>query len=543
MEPANRSVPGAAGLAAIVLCLSLTGSAAAEPPERVALVIGNSDYPSYPLRNPENDATAIGERLADLGFDVILRLNADRQAMAQSIQEFAGRLGEGSVGLFYYAGHGIQARGRNFLIPVDAELTAERALKFEAIDVTSVLEDMEFAGNRLNIVILDACRNNPFERRFRGVSRGLAAIDAARGTLIAYATAPGAVAADGTGENGLYTEELLHALARPGLKAEEVFKRVRIAVSDRSQGRQVPWESSSLTGDFVFNPVNPSAKVSASGAPSGRSEVLFWESVKDSEDARAFEAYLDRYPEGTFSDLARLRIESLETARSEPSTTSHTHRPQRIAALLEKARLDMENQRLTSPPGENAVEKLRAVLALDPDNADATRGLEEVVGRYVLWANAAMDRDDWDRARDYLARAETVSPHASDVALARARLSEGVQLERSAARSKQEAERRAALEEEAARQRQRRIEREREIAERERRLAEQERRMTEQVFRGEFGSEARVLAASSKGLTVKLQGRVQAIRDFAIEFCRQHGKRSSLVSANPITHERSYVCY
>jgi hypothetical protein len=162
------------------------------------------------------------------------------------------------------------------------------------------------------MVILDACRNNPFERRMRGGSRGLAAVDAARGTLVAYATAPGSVAADGDGKNGLYTEELLEALREPGLKVEEVFKRVRINVARRSKGAQTPWESSSLTGDLVVNvTVNvTTAAVSAPSAAPDR-EGLFWMSIKDGTDPAAFEAYLKQYPQGTFATLARQRLASV----------------------------------------------------------------------------------------------------------------------------------------------------------------------------------------------------------------------------------------
>ncbi len=271
-----------------LLATAVTGHAAS--PTRVALVIGNGAYQGAPLRNAVNDARSMGERLSRLGFHVITAENAGRDAMQKSILDFATLLQSDTTGLFYYAGHGIQSRGRNYLLPVDAEVVSERALKFQAVDVQAVLEEMAFAGNRINIVILDACRNNPFERRFRGGSRGLAAIDAARGTLIAYATAPGSLAADGDGANGLYTTELLAALAVPDLKVEEVFKRVRIAVTDRTGGAQVPWESSSLTGDFVFNRQGKATQVAAAApaaAIASEHEALFWETIKNSDNPRA----------------------------------------------------------------------------------------------------------------------------------------------------------------------------------------------------------------------------------------------------------------
>jgi hypothetical protein len=202
----------------------------------------------------------MAQTLRALGFTVLAHENAAKRAMETAILEFGRRLAAGGVGLFFYAGHGLQVRGRNYLVPIDAEIDSEAVTRVAAVDVDLLLEQMAEAKNRVNVVILDACRNNPFERRLRGAARGLAAIDAAQGTLIAYATAPGSVAADGEGVNGLYTEELLQALRVPGL--------VRVAVAQRSKGTQTPWESSSLTGDLVINvTVNVAAPVTSALSP------------------------------------------------------------------------------------------------------------------------------------------------------------------------------------------------------------------------------------------------------------------------------------
>jgi len=306
-----------------VWTLGVVSPVAAQAPReepRIALVIGNSAYRESPLRNPVNDVRAMAQRLRELGFTVLVHENATKRTTEAAIIDFGRRLAEGGVGAFYYAGHGLQVRGRNYLVPVDADIEDEASTRVAAVDVELLLEQMAEAKNRVNVVILDACRNNPFERRMRGASRGLAAVDAARGTLVAYATAPGSVAADGDGKNGLYTEELLEALREPGLKIEEVFKRVRINVARRSKGAQTPWESSSLTGDLVVNvTVNvTTAAVSAPPAAPDR-EGLFWMSIKDGTDPAAFEAYLKQYPQGTFAALARQRLASVSQPARPPA--------------------------------------------------------------------------------------------------------------------------------------------------------------------------------------------------------------------------------
>jgi caspase domain-containing protein len=314
-----RLVMASAAGALILASASLVGAQATREEPRIALVIANSAYREAPLRNPVNDGRAMAQRLRELGFTVLAHENATKKTMEAAIIEFGRRLAEGGVGAFYYAGHGLQVRGRNYLVPVDAEIDDEATTRVVAVDVELLLEQMAEAKNRVNMVILDACRNNPFERRMRGASRGLAAVDAARGTLVAYATAPGSVAADGDGANGLYTEELLKALREPGLKIEEVFKRVRINVARRSKGAQTPWESSSLTGDLVVNvTVNvTTAAVSAPPVAPDR-EALFWMSIKDGADPAAFEAYLKQYPHGTFAALARQRLASVSQPARAP---------------------------------------------------------------------------------------------------------------------------------------------------------------------------------------------------------------------------------
>jgi hypothetical protein len=245
--------------AGLALMLFAAGAEASTREHRVALVIGNGDYRSAPLKNPVNDARAMASALRNLGFEVLTGENVSRKAMLQKLREFRDTLRPDSVGLFYYAGHGIQVKGQNYLIPTDAVVRSEAEIDEESVNLAHLLDRLDEAKNAINIVILDACRDNPFSRSFRSASRGLAQVDAPTGTLIAYATAPGRTAADGDGANGLYTEEMLRVLRTPGLKVEDVLKRVRAGVVQRTNGVQTPWDASSLIGDFYFIPPVPVA--------------------------------------------------------------------------------------------------------------------------------------------------------------------------------------------------------------------------------------------------------------------------------------------
>jgi uncharacterized caspase-like protein len=258
-----------AGAVAFVVCAgtALAMPAGAAPPEaRIALVIGNGEYASGRLANPANDARLMAESLRGLGFEVLSRRDADKRTMQRAMQEFGVRLekaGPGAVGLFYYAGHGLQVSGRNYLVPIAAQIEREGDVDIEAVPADWVIDQMRQARNRLNIVILDACRNNPFSRGLRSVNRGLAVMDAPAGILIAYSTAPGDVAADGGGSNSPYTDALSRAMRDVHEPVEQVFKRARIAVMNTTGGKQIPWEASSLTGDFFFTAPAPPVAAAA----------------------------------------------------------------------------------------------------------------------------------------------------------------------------------------------------------------------------------------------------------------------------------------
>jgi uncharacterized caspase-like protein len=285
---------------------------------RVALVIGNSAYKESPLLNPVNDARAISAAFTDSGFTVISRENIDQRGMLSALREFGDKLRDGGVGIFYYAGHGMQIKGRNYLIPVGASIEREDEVAYSAVDAQAVLDKMEAAGNGTNIMILDACRNNPFTRSTRSGQAGLAQMDAPVGTLVAFATSPGAVASDGGGQNGLYTQHLLTAMRQQGAKVEDVFKQVRANVRRDSQGKQVPWESTSLEGDFYFKvPAGLAASTapsSADGAANAAVEAALWDAVKNSTLAVEVRAYVGRYPNGRYLREANARIAQLTGA-------------------------------------------------------------------------------------------------------------------------------------------------------------------------------------------------------------------------------------
>lgn len=235
---------------------ALSHEVAGQP--RHALVIGNGEYGDNSLKNPVNDAIAMAEELQRSGFHVILYTNASQKETKIAIRDFGRELKDkGGVGLFFYAGHGLQADGRNYIVPVNADIRKPQDIEFESVDLGRVLVEMDYAANDMNIVILDACRDNPYKEEFkdsRNKHNGLASINSAPyNSFIAFSTSPGAVAMDNpNAEHGLYTEQLLKNMRMEGLKIEDVFKKVRSHVRRNSEGMQIPWEISSVEGDFYF---------------------------------------------------------------------------------------------------------------------------------------------------------------------------------------------------------------------------------------------------------------------------------------------------
>jgi hypothetical protein len=296
---------------------------------RIALVIGNGAYTSAPpLKNPPSDARDMAATLKALSFEVTSGVNLNQREMKRLIREFGQSLKAGGSGLFYYAGHGVQSKGRNYLIPIDADIQSEAEVEDSGVDVSLALNFMDDAQNGLNIVILDACRNNPFAHSFRSASDGLAQVDAPTGTLIAYATAPGRVASDGTGQNGLYTSELLKQMRVPALSATEMFMRVRANVMKQTANKQVPWEASSLVGSFYFR--EPPKHLPDSTTTEGNQariepvavEREYWESIRNSTDPRDYQDYLTNYPHGAYSPIAKTKLRQLEDAKNGDNTNA-----------------------------------------------------------------------------------------------------------------------------------------------------------------------------------------------------------------------------
>jgi uncharacterized caspase-like protein len=332
-----------------LLAIAATWSTASQAERRVALVIGNGTYRNVPtLPNPPKDATAISAMLRNLGFEVVTGTNLNRDGMGASMSEFASAADGADVALFFYAGHGMSLDGKNYLLPIDANLKSEIDVKLGGpIDVEVMLQQT-MGTAKVKLVLLDACRDNPFvaaisrsaRTRSVAVSSGLAEMKSGEGTLLAFATGPGQVALDGEGGNSPFTKALLDNLAAPGMEIRLALTRVRAEVAELTQKKQLPWENTNLTGFFFMNPTamgnaatvgNPEGTANTAQPAEGRSaagqtvapdiELEFWRSVKDTNKAEELNAYLTRYPNGSFGTIARARLAELHTSKDDPNAT------------------------------------------------------------------------------------------------------------------------------------------------------------------------------------------------------------------------------
>ncbi|HYA13234.1 MAG TPA: caspase family protein [Syntrophales bacterium] len=325
-------------LISLLLASAIPSLSQSETERRTALVVGNSNYESLPLKNQVNDASDMALALQKVGFTVVLKNNADLQTMEEAIEDFGNKLKQGGVGLFYYAGHGLQVNGINYLVPIRAKIVKETDVKYKAVDIGRVLDEMSNANNGLNIVILDACRDNPLTRSFRSANRGLAIISTApTGTFIAYSTGPGQVAQDGERRNSPFTAALIESIKIPDIPVEQVFKRVRQKMDTSSGGKHVPWELSSIKGDFYFNP-----------------------------PAKAAVAEI---------------------------TTSHEPNP-----ILRQAQIAYEQGNFAEPEGENIIELALQVLRDEPGNQSARDLVARSASAYENQAKLALAKEDKNMA-------------------------------------------------------------------------------------------------------------------------------------------------
>ncbi len=371
--------------------LVAAGAMASQP--RIALVIGNSNYENAPLANPARDAALMADTLREVGFEVLEYTDLDRRDLTKAFINLGDRLeenGGNATTLVYYAGHGAQVNGENYLIPIGAQIEEEIDVEIEGVRASTLLGILRKAKSSLNIVILDACRNNPFESASRSAQTGLAKMDAPTGTLLAYSTAPGKVAEDGDGTNSTYTRALARAIKTPGAKVEEVFKTVRVNVVDRTQGRQVPWESSSLTGDFVFQEKLPEPEpvVTASIQQTNQVvEIEYWKSIANSTDPVLFEAYIAEYPNGLFRSIAEQRVASLNTAIAAPQPDDGFEREKAVwNTVKDSGNIGMLKGFVASfPDGVYATIANSMIVDLEAKQQVASRTVQPVDDELVIW--------------------------------------------------------------------------------------------------------------------------------------------------------------
>lgn len=307
-----------AGGAITLVSAGLLPARAAPDRSRIALVVGNNSYPRAPLNNAINDAKAVGALLERAGFDVTLKTDVGRDALHQAAKEF-GAMARGSEArevFFYYAGHGAQMNWRNFLIPVDERIETATDLPAQCLEFGGLLNDLSKAKGKVFVLILDACRDNPFGTGFQPAEKGLSQFDAPAGSLLAFSTSPGSVAVDSqtsdrNGVNGLYTGHLVRELSVQGSRLEDALKRVRLAVRVASHGVQVPWESTSLESDVFVFPAASSKLTEAELEAEFENEIAVWNRIKASKQPEDWVAYLRQYPSGKFNEVAQNRLSYL----------------------------------------------------------------------------------------------------------------------------------------------------------------------------------------------------------------------------------------
>jgi uncharacterized caspase-like protein/Tfp pilus assembly protein PilF len=396
----------------LVAFVTVTGAAAVAD-KRVALVIGNSAYKHAPeLDNPKNDAADMAVALKALGVTVISGVNLDKAGLDRTIKEFSVALSGADVGVFFYAGHGIQVNGVNYLVPIDAELSTAVALEFEMVRLDLVQRIMEGEA-KTNLLFLDACRNNPLSRnlaramgtRSAAIGKGLAPAESGVGTLISFSTQPGNVALDGAGRNSPYTGPLVKALATPGEDVISILTTVRNEVLAATADKQIPWENHALRSRFFFKPpapAQPPQQASVQSAPpqsnppasSPADAERAWGAAKDSNDALVFESFLRRFGDSFYADLAKSKLSEVNR-KSADATPNGQDRAiadaNRVIELSPRSAVAYRSRALAYADKKDpsrAISDYTTAIELDPKYASA------IFGR----GNAYLDYRDSDRA-------------------------------------------------------------------------------------------------------------------------------------------------
>lgn len=370
-----------------------------------ALVIGNSQYADMPLGNPVNDATAVSSLLKTAGFVTDTQLNTTRTNLIAAMERFtrAIKQSQTKVVVFYYAGHGAQLDWRNYLVPVDAAVTKRSDMESRCVDLNNLLGQLSQIKDKTFIIILDACRDDPFGNRYKLESKGLSQFDAPVGSLLAYSTSPGKVASDGNGANGLYTENLVRELSVPNVRVEDALKRVRLNVRIASNGDQIPWETTSLESDiYLF----PSANKKQSAADLERliqEEITDWSKVKDSKAQTDWVAYLRKYPNGRFSEVAHQRLKKLMLEQASKLTLSAV--PSSGVASAKNKKELAGNMKPFAPPETGAAVRLGPGLTVPKLWKPSPNPYS--VGRYELGRIFTVGDQSKNRISDMLSGIET----------------------------------------------------------------------------------------------------------------------------------------
>lgn len=331
---------------ALAMCFltAVSWSAPATAERRIALVIGNGGYQhTATLRNPSHDAEDVSASLKRLGFEVVEGIDLDKRSMERTIRQFGVKLAGADIALFFYAGHGLQVAGQNYLLPTDARLQTEGDVDFESVALSLVLKQMEREA-KTSLLLLDACRDNPLARnlartmgtRSPMVGQGLAEVKTGVGTLIGFSTQPGNVALDGTGRNSPYATALLKHIESRDADISSILIDVRSDVVKATNGQQVPWEHTSLMGRVIFSP----ATAQASAGPASPTvpnydkemELAFWNAVKDSKTPELLRTYLERFPNGTFANLATALIAQAARDNAPPRAEAAKPEEKTVAA-------------------------------------------------------------------------------------------------------------------------------------------------------------------------------------------------------------------